>query len=532
MTVISIRLYQKISRILGLGAGIVVVVLLGLFYHFSSTMAEKLLQAKMDATVKTTVSALSVPLWNMDYERVDALLNQVMNDKDILYAHLQDSEGKIISKAQAGFRIDEKEVANVNGKAFAHTHKNEDAAFNQFLLSTPVLYVESLGGKEQSLGTLKIIYSNAIFIQSERRTTITVGVVGFVLFSVLIMFISSVTKRALDPIETLSRYISSTDETGEDEWDLPDATTYEILQLLQALHTKRESTRNHAMALQRQLIEVNEARVYAEEAAKVKTEFLANMSHELRTPMHAILNFANLGNKSLKNIDNSDKLAKYLSNIQTAGNRLLGLINNLLDISKMEAGKMNYDFQYGDFMSVVQQAHMEMEALFKLKKVKLKSELVGTTSVACFDEHRMIQVVVNILANALRYSPEGKTVTVTLSEPELIKTAGIPMLMCAIEDQGKGIPKGEHQTIFDKFVQSSNTSSANGGTGLGLSICRQIIEAHHGRIWAEDGAEDGARFCFTLPQSCTVIEGRKLRVEDAILGEKDAILDDHSGDGI
>jgi signal transduction histidine kinase len=509
MVQISVRLYQKISRILGIGAGVVVIVLLGLFYHFSSSAAERLLQIKMDATVKTTVSALSLPLWNLDYERVDVLLSQIMHDQDILEVRLTDIEGRFFKKTKKGYIVNDKEYKIVSGKSYANTHQHSAIDYSEMMLTVPVTYAETLGDEEKNLGELHIIYSNAVFVNSERRTMMTVAFIGVLLFSALIFFVSSFTKMALRPIEVLSTYLSQ-EGRGDEEWLLPQAKTYEIQRLLDALESKRKSARIHAQALERQIIEVNEARVQAEEAAKVKSDFLANMSHELRTPMHAILNFTKLCSRRVEKSDADEKILKYLSNIQTSGNRLLLLINNLLDLAKMEAGKMNYQFQHHDFISVIQQSQMELEVLYKAKRVKLKSVILTKDTSACFDDFRMIQVLVNILANALRYSPEGKTVTVMLTEPELIKTAGIPMLMCSIVDEGKGIPAKEHGAIFDKFVQSSDATYNKGGTGLGLSICRQIVEAHHGRIWVETPKNGGAQFNFTIPRYCNVIEEKPM----------------------
>jgi signal transduction histidine kinase len=238
----------------------------------------------------------------------------------------------------------------------------------------------------------------------------------------------------------------------------------------------------------------------AEAANLSKSEFLSNMSHELRTPMHAILNYAHMSMKRLPSLENAaevEKLTKYLTNIQLAGQRLLDLLNNLLDLAKLEAGKLDFLFEKADFCPVIDHALVELDSLLKAKDMHADIVRDGVNTHASFDKKRMIQVVINLLSNAIKFSPEHSRITITLT-PDT-SSDGTPALRCAIADAGVGIPADELESVFDKFIQSSKTKTGAGGTGLGLSICRQIVEQHGGRIWAENGAERGALFSFTLP---------------------------------
>ncbi|EGF89977.1 sensory box protein [Asticcacaulis biprosthecium C19] len=250
-----------------------------------------------------------------------------------------------------------------------------------------------------------------------------------------------------------------------------------------------------------QTSDLRQAKEQAEASVRAKSEFLSNMSHELRTPMHAILNYAAMGEKRLTGLpsgDGVDKLTKYLGNIRTAGTRLLGLLNNLLDLAKLESGKMTFDLAPTDLRGVVEQSCMELDSLVKARQLHLDVEWNAADTVITVDRGRLIQVMVNLLSNAIKFSPEGGNVSVAVEEDRY-------GLICTVSDDGPGVPEGELEHIFETFVQSSETRSGAGGTGLGLSICRQIVGAHGGRIWAENLHPKGARLAFTLPRERTAI---------------------------
>lgn len=244
------------------------------------------------------------------------------------------------------------------------------------------------------------------------------------------------------------------------------------------------------------------AKEEAEASMRAKSEFLSNMSHELRTPMHAILNYAGMGLKRVATLpeasDVAVKLDKYLGNIQTAGHRLMGLLNNLLDLAKLESGKMRFQTEVHDLRKIVDQTGMELEPLLRAKELMLSVHCLTEDTQALYDHAKMMQVMVNLFSNAIKFSPPGGKVSVELADaPVKLLRGG---LLCTLSDEGCGIPDGEVGHIFEAFIQSSDTKSGAGGTGLGLSICKQIVAAHGGEIWAENLPTGGARFSFTLPR--------------------------------
>lgn len=233
----------------------------------------------------------------------------------------------------------------------------------------------------------------------------------------------------------------------------------------------------------------------AEDANFSKSHFLANMSHELRTPMHAILSFAHMGEKKTTSAT-PEQLELYFNNIAVSGKRLLTLLNDLLDLSKLESRKSYFKLHGNDLRSIINIAKIEFDDLLNKKELKLLVIDSNTETSAWFDADKMLQVIRNLLSNAIKFShPEG-TITISFELDEMEDT-----LSMLIADEGIGIPADELSLVFDKFIQSSKTDSGAGGTGLGLAICKEILKIHGGTIQALNSSTDGATFKFTLPRS-------------------------------
>ena len=237
------------------------------------------------------------------------------------------------------------------------------------------------------------------------------------------------------------------------------------------------------------------AKEEAELANLAKSEFLANMSHELRTPLHGILSFANFGIKKSESAERS-KLNRYFTNIHISGFRLLNLLNDLLDLSKLEAGKMDLNIQTNNLTILFEQCIAEQQQQIEDFAIKIIFNKAEQPVIAECDNAYITQIMTNLLSNALKFSGENTTITADLHQ---VDDTDSPYVEFIIKDQGPGIPEDELISIFDAFIQSSQTDTGAGGTGLGLAICKKLIDHHSGKIWAENSADEGAIFTFIIP---------------------------------
>jgi PAS domain S-box-containing protein len=235
------------------------------------------------------------------------------------------------------------------------------------------------------------------------------------------------------------------------------------------------------------------ARDTAEAASAAKTVFIANISHELRTPLQTILGFSELGARRAK----ADvRLAGMFTDIHRAGHRMLALVNDLLDLSKLERKGAELDVLRQDVIPIVREAIAELELLASSRAVRLTLSASDTALMAEVDALRLGQVLRNLLANAIRFSPPLESVEIECLQQGLADCSQIEL---RIADRGPGIPADELESIFEAFVQSSKTKDGAGGTGLGLTISRRIIRAHGGHIWAANRPGGGALFTVVLP---------------------------------
>jgi len=233
-----------------------------------------------------------------------------------------------------------------------------------------------------------------------------------------------------------------------------------------------------------------EAKDVAEQASRSKSEFVANISHELRTPLQSILGFSELG---LMRGREQPKLAGMFGDIHASGQRMLALVNDLLDVSKIESAVGTFDLERCDLRGLVQSVLRELDPLLARRHLGLTVTLAEEPLMAKVDPLRFQQVIRNVVANAIKFSPEAGLLEVE----GLITPQG--EICLSVADRGPGIPAAELETIFEAFVQSSKTKDGSGGTGLGLAICRKIIEIHGGRISAANRPDGGAIFLIHLP---------------------------------
>ncbi|WP_068017913.1 GAF domain-containing protein [Rhodoplanes sp. Z2-YC6860] len=228
-----------------------------------------------------------------------------------------------------------------------------------------------------------------------------------------------------------------------------------------------------------------------EEASEHKSRFLANMSHELRTPLNAILGYTELIQDNVYGAP-PEKMMTVLERITRNGKHLLGLINDVLDLSKIEAGQLVLSLDSYSIRDVVHGVYSAVEPLAASKNLAFRVEMPKELPSGRGDERRLTQVLLNLVGNAIKFTDKG--------EVSIKATASDGAYNLAVHDTGPGISEADQQKLFQEFQQADNSiTKAKGGTGLGLAISKRIVEMHGGRIWVESKIGEGSTFSLTLP---------------------------------
>ena len=227
------------------------------------------------------------------------------------------------------------------------------------------------------------------------------------------------------------------------------------------------------------------ARDKAEESNKLKSAFLANMSHEIRTPLNAIVGFSNI----LASTDNLEDKKEFADIIENNNSLLLQLINDILDLSKIEAGTLEFVYSDVDVNTLLSDLERSMSKRVVNENVRLVFERKEKDCYVSIAKNRLMQVIINLLTNAIKFTDQG---SISYGYSCLNKK----MLRFYVSDTGRGISVEQQEAIFDRFVKLDSFAQ---GTGLGLSICRLIVTFVGGKIWIDGDYTQGARFCFTHP---------------------------------
>jgi signal transduction histidine kinase len=238
--------------------------------------------------------------------------------------------------------------------------------------------------------------------------------------------------------------------------------------------------------------ELEEANLRLRKADRLKSEFLANMSHELRTPLNSILGFAELlKEKAFGPL--TDQQLQYLNNIANSGKHLLELINDILDLAKVDAGKIELHPEPFSVVQLIDEIHAIVRSIAKKKNIQVNREISPELQTITVDHSRFKQIMYNLLSNALKFTPENGTVTIYVqSSKELVEFA--------VQDTGIGIALEDHDRIFNEFEQVDGSRARKyEGTGLGLALTKRLVELHGGKIWIESELGKGSKFIFTIP---------------------------------
>jgi len=315
-------------------------------------------------------------------------------------------------------------------------------------------------------------------------TGITVGLISLVLILTLTILLSISTKKSLK--ELLSSVKNIAEGNPDFSKRLKKNSNDELGELVEQFNIFTNK-------LQKDYEELSLAKQDSESANKIKSEFIANMSHEIRTPLNAIIGFSELLNKT----DVSSKQKNYLESITLGGNTLLSIINDILDISKIEAGKIEIQYEEVSLVSIINDIKTMFEQKIKEKDLSLVINMDETLPEAIkIDEIRLRQILFNIVGNALKFTHKG---FIEINIKSLKQYENKINLQIDIKDTGIGIPKEQQTKIFESFVQQEGQSTRQyGGTGLGLAICLKLIKMMNGDIKLQSEENKGSTFSIIL----------------------------------
>jgi signal transduction histidine kinase len=260
-----------------------------------------------------------------------------------------------------------------------------------------------------------------------------------------------------------------------------------VIELLRTFATQS------ALAIQnaRLFLEIEHKSRQLEVASQHKSEFLANMSHELRTPLNAIIGFSEVLSERMFG-ELNEKQEEYLKDIYASGQHLLSLINDILDLSKIEAGKMDLEVSDFDLPATIDNALMLVRERAARRDIELQRAVDERLGQIQGDERKIRQVLLNLLSNAIKFTPQGGRIDVRAKRVN-------GFIEVSVSDTGVGIAPGDQDAVFEEFRQVGTAAKKVEGTGLGLALSRKFIELHGGKIWVRSEVGKGSTFTFTVP---------------------------------
>ena len=253
----------------------------------------------------------------------------------------------------------------------------------------------------------------------------------------------------------------------------------------------QELNRTLEHRIRQRTAEIEAVNIELREATRHKSEFLANMSHELRTPLNAIIGFSEVLLDPTLKVSEEDQI-QFLTDVLSSGKHLLGLINEILDLAKIEAGRMELQIEPALLSDILNAVQNTMRSLAVKKAIDLKFKSDPLPEPFPMDGARIKQVLLNLVGNAVKFTPEGERVWVRAGAKD-------ETVCVEVGDTGPGIPVEDRERIFLEFQQARSDAGKPQGTGLGLALAKKFIEMHGGKIWLESEVGKGSRFFFTIP---------------------------------
>ena len=453
--------------------------------------SKQLTEQKIESNITFLKDLLAVPVSIFDLATVDNLVSNTVSLKHIDSVVVLDANENIISQSY-----------NYKSETLdALLSKKEEV---NLLEEGYNLFFEELILEDVKLGSFLIIFDNrenTEFIEKNQRNTALVIVFEILISMILSFIIGSRLTNALESLSTVAEEIGENKNPDIPFLDRKD----EIGKLSNSMHQMQDDLVNRNSKLKELAVELNRQKNELLEADKYKNDFLANMSHELKTPLNSINVISSVMMKNKKGELKEDQV-KNLEVINNCGKDLLYLINDVLDISKLEAGEVELNLETIEFRGMMDRVKAMFEPQVKEKNLEFICSFDDSIEYVHSDRQRIKQIIKNLLSNALKFTQEGSVTLRTVRDEEYF--------ILEVVDEGIGIAKEKLEHIFDRFKQADGSTTRNyGGTGLGLAICKELAVLLNGDITVESEEGKGSIFRLRLPMNKQLINMDEITIE-------------------
>ncbi|HEY7362972.1 MAG TPA: ATP-binding protein [Methylomirabilota bacterium] len=473
---LTVKVGLLITTLVTLSVGLVAAFLL---HRQQQSLTDQMV--KRGSTIAENLAAgAKSPLLSNDHLTLTLLVSDAMRDSDVAYVAIVDQDGKAVTHsdlALVGTPFERPAELDPTRAGVQVRSVKSPTQGNLLVFAVPLTF------SQVPLGTLYLGFSERSIeatLAGARNQALLITAIMLVLGVAGALGLSSLLSRPI------FRLVRATKIVGQGNFDvsLPVTSRDELGVLTDSFNQMAASLRETSrIEAERRMLEI---------VSQHKSEFLANMSHELRTPLNAVIGFSEVLAERMFG-DLNPKQQEYVQDILTSGRHLLALINDILDLSKVEAGRMELELAPFDLRAALENSLLLVRERAQRHGLLLELDVDDGVSMVVADERRFRQIMLNLLSNAVKFTPDGGQIRVSAVLRE-------GFVEVAVSDTGMGIPKEDQGLIFEEFRQARGESAGKReGTGLGLTLTKRLVETHGGRIWVTSEPGRGSAFTFTLP---------------------------------